>query len=193
MTAPGVVRRIWAPTTLAIALFTGGIGAATAAAANTPAKNATGISPTAGTELLFQKNHTDPTDSRLVAKKGGLVIASYRAGSGTTKDECAKERGWLPNGSYRVLGHVRNKNSTIKGFAIHVEDKRCHNGSATRTELFVHSEMLPDGGQGGSESTRWDGPRDYHSLGCVKLHPDDIKHLFGVMDTHGWSPVLHVG
>ncbi len=54
------------------------------------------------------------------------VIKSYRAGSGNgSKDECAPMRGWLPNGSCKVLGHEKHKKggrSGINGYAIHVQD-----------------------------------------------------------------------
>lgn len=41
----------------------------------------------------------------------------------------------------------------------------------TRTEMFIHSEMNRDGGQGSAENRRWDGAGDYRSNGCVKLAP----------------------
>ena len=181
MTPGTVLTRLGGAVALTVGLLAGTV---------TPA--GADLAPMVGTELVFQKNHGDQTNSRLLVRGAGGVLASYRAGSGYVKDECARQRGWLPNGGYSVLSHVRNKNSVIKGYAIHVSNRRCHNGTS-RTELFIHSEMLPNGGQGGSESTRWDGVRDYRSLGCIKLHPNDIKRLFEVLDKYGWPRGLHVG
>lgn len=152
----------------------------------------------------FDKNPKNPADSRLYLKKSvpgkDKVIRSYRAGSGQgSKDECASFRGWLPNGDYRVLRHERKKNggkSGINGYAIHVEDKWCKGRKTKRTELFIHSEMLPNGKQGpkkGKDSPyRWDGVIDYYSYGCIKITPSDIRDLFKAADRYGWPKKLKV-
>ncbi len=113
---------------------------------------------------------------------------SYRAGSGLGarhpqgRDECATARGWLPAGTYTVgARHTRYDGAVIKGYAIPLSDKTCADGRTRRTALFIHSEMTRSGGQGRTESRRWDGPSDYASQGCIKLAPGDIKRLFTVL------------
>ncbi|WP_190127502.1 L,D-transpeptidase [Streptomyces mashuensis] len=154
-----------------------------------------------GTQLRFEKNHADQTDSRLllVDRRTGQVLKSYRAGSGTTQDACASSRGWLPDGTYRVRFHATDYNAhnprgRIFGYVLRIDDKRCRpDGTGTkRTELFVHSEMKPDGTQGTTEPQRWDGPSDYRSEGCVKLRPQDIKDLFTTASRTGWPTTLDV-
>ncbi|GFE16383.1 hypothetical protein Sgleb_44300 [Streptomyces glebosus] len=39
---------------------------------------------------------------------------------------------------------------------------------------------------------RWDGVRDYYSLGCIKLTPAHIKNLFSKADHYGWPKRLKV-
>ncbi|TQE21986.1 peptidoglycan-binding protein [Streptomyces ipomoeae] len=142
--------------------------------------------------LKFDKGTV--TNSKLYVLKGGKVIASYRAGSGTMTNECTTAKGWLPTATYSIGGHWRNYNgSLVKGYAIRLADKRCNNGKGTlRTELFIHSEMTSSGGQGSTEARRWDGVNDYKSNGCIKLHPNDIKSLFKVLDKNGWPKSLTV-
>jgi peptidoglycan hydrolase-like protein with peptidoglycan-binding domain len=142
--------------------------------------------------LKFDKGTV--TNSKLYVLKGGKVIASYRAGSGTMTNECTTAKGWLPTATYSIGGHWRNYNgSLVKGYAIRLADKRCNNGKGTlRTELFIHSEMTSSGGQGSTEARRWDGVNDYKSNGCIKRHPNDIKSLFKVLDKNGWPKSLTV-
>jgi hypothetical protein len=133
--------------------------------------------------FTFDKNPADPTNSTLtwsVYEDDSPIPVKQRvwragSGDGTSRDECAPNHGWLPSGWYTVTFHPRYDH-TIKGVALQLDDKTCGNGKVRRTELFVHSEMNADGGQGCPAEPRcWDGDRDYRSEGCIKLHPDDVK------------------
>ncbi|UQA97249.1 L,D-transpeptidase family protein [Streptomyces halobius] len=154
----------------------------TAGSANAPAA--------AGYYLKFDKRTV--TNSRLYLMKSvagpDKVIKSYRAGSGTGTNTCAVGKGWLPNGNYKIEFHQKDFDGIINGYVIKISDKRCHSGTQ-RTELFIHSEMKPNGKQGSIESEKWtnSNPNDYYSNGCVKLNPSDIKNLFGTVDRLGWS------
>ena len=154
-----------------------------------------------GYYLYFKKNSANPVNSRLYLMKSvpnaaDKAVASYRAGSGNgSTNPCATAKGWLPNGKYNVEFHRTNFDGIINGYVIKVSDKRCRNNGASgtkRTELFVHSEMKPNGGQGRIESERWDGTSDYYSNGCIKLKPADIKNLFGKAGRYGWPKTLTV-
>ncbi|WP_371660801.1 peptidoglycan-binding protein [Streptomyces sp. NBC_00280] len=143
-------------------------------------------------QLKFVKNPSDPTASSLSVIRGGQTVVTYRAGSGKgSKDACAKNQGWLPNGDYSVGGHTKTKDGVIKGYAIELSNKKCTNGT-WRTELFIHSEMTRGGGQGIPEGQRWDGLGDYKSEGCIKLQPDDIRNLFERLERIGWPKSLQV-
>lgn len=142
----------------------------------------------ATTTLTFVRNTADPQNSRLTVVRGDRTVASYRAGSGLGaghpkgRDDCAKNQGWLPKGTYGVgARHTRYNGTVIKGYAVPLSNKLCADGRTERTALFIHSEMTRTGGQGRPESQRWDGPSDYRSEGCIKLSPDDIKKLFAVL------------
>ncbi|MFE6055316.1 L,D-transpeptidase family protein [Kitasatospora sp. NPDC056446] len=170
-------------------------------AAGLAAAFATVTAPTAqaadnGVRMTFVKNHEHPDHSTLTVRVNGETIASYRAGSGIGastegRDSCRTDKGWLPNGTYRIEGHERHRDRTIKGFAIALSDKKCSDGTL-RSDLFIHSEMTADGDQGSTEPTKWDGDQDYRSLGCIKLHPDHIKALFTKLDDRGWPTTLEV-
>ncbi|MFI9603459.1 L,D-transpeptidase family protein [Streptomyces sp. NPDC052043] len=164
---------------------------APAAAAQGPAE---APSAAAATTLVFDKNQDDPTDSRLSVYQGKKLWATYRAGSGIgVKDDCARAKGWLPNGNWRIKLKSRTYNGKfIKGYAIYLQDMKCSKGTPTRTEMFIHSEMNRDGSQGSSEPRRWDGVGDYKSNGCVKLNPTDIKKMFRLLDRIGWPTHLRV-
>ncbi|MEU9581582.1 L,D-transpeptidase [Streptomyces chilikensis] len=144
--------------------------------------------------LVFDKNPADPSRSTLTVHRDGQRQARYRAGSGDgSTDDCAAGRGWLPDGDWRILLKDRRfKGGKVRGYGIRLENMRCAGGAATRTEMFVHSEMHRDGGQGDDEPRRWDGEADYLSDGCVKLRPDDIKDLFARLDGLGWPERLKV-
>ncbi|WP_030666165.1 L,D-transpeptidase [Streptomyces rimosus] len=198
--------RICAASLAATAALTAGLATSTvpahARATEPPAPSTRAV----GTHLLFNKNQRDPAASRvrLVQSGTGKVLADYRAGSGqggtAGRDECARNKGWLPDGTYRVLSHTTHKRGGrdgINGYAIRIADKTCRDGRTQRTALFLHSEMRSDGTQGdavpGRDSPyRWDGEGDYRSLGCVKLAPADIKHLFAAAQRYGWPTTLKV-
>ncbi|MEV6121063.1 L,D-transpeptidase family protein [Streptomyces sp. NPDC052077] len=192
---PHALRTRLAPLALTAALV-GGLAVTTTATA--PEAQAAG----GGYYLYFKKNSANPTNSRLylmksVPKAKDKIIAKYRAGSGNgSTNECARNKGWLPgtttkNGKYAIEFHRTNYDGVINGYVIKLSDKRCSNGTK-RTELFVHSEMKPNGKQGTIESERWDGPNDYYSNGCVKLTPGDIKDLFAKAKRYGWPTTMYV-
>ncbi|MFI0927908.1 L,D-transpeptidase family protein [Streptomyces sp. NPDC021012] len=177
-------------------------GVLATALALAPASVAQGTAPAAApagpTTLVFDKNPKDPTDSRLLVYKGKehKLWAVYRAGSGIgVKDDCARARGWLPNGTWKIKLKSRTYNGDlVKGYAAYLQDMKCSKGTVTRTEMLIHSEMNRDGTQGRTEARRWDGVRDYKSNGCVKLSPDDIKKMFRLFDRpdFGWPTHLRV-
>jgi hypothetical protein len=146
--------------------------------------------------ITFDKNHDDPSSSTLTWKVVRRDTAgvwhvveklSWRAGSGMLgvagRNECAKGRGWLPNGSYRLRFHRDYPGSLIKGRAFRLDDHTCRNGHTRRVALFIHTEQ--DAGsvqcadQPGDQPCRWEIPEinDYKSAGCIKLAPDDLAEL----------------
>jgi hypothetical protein len=164
---------------------------APAAAAQGPAD---APSAAAATTLVFDKNQDAPTDSRLSVYQGEKLWATYRAGSGLgIKNDCVRAKGWMPNGNWKIKLKSRTYNGKlIKGYAVYLQDMTCSKGTATRTGMFMHSEMNRDGSQGDSEPRRWDGADDYKSNGCVKLNPTDIKKMFRLLDRIGWPTHLRV-
>jgi len=145
--------------------------------------------------ITFDKNEADPTSSTLtwkVVRRGAdgtwqtVEQLSWRAGSGMLGragvNECAKGRGWLPDGTYRLRYHRDYAGSLIKGRAFRLDDHRCRNGR-WRVALFIHTEQgahnvqCPDAP--GDQVCRWEFPEvdDYTSAGCIKLAPDDLAEL----------------
>ncbi|MVO88070.1 L,D-transpeptidase family protein [Streptomyces sp. p1417] len=187
-----IVRRS-AATSVAITTLAGGL----MLGATTPAATASAAPAAAGSHYLkFDKNQRNQTNSALYLMKRASgpdkVIKKYRAGSGVTRNSCTRFKGWLPNGTYTVQFQAKRYNgSLIKGYVIKISDKRCPGGTL-RNDLFIHSEMTRNGGQGATEPTRWDGPSDYKSNGCIKLRPSDIKNLFATADRRGWPTKLTV-
>ncbi|GGS20250.1 hypothetical protein GCM10010252_69420 [Streptomyces aureoverticillatus] len=165
--------------------------------ATTPTASASDAAAAAGGHYLkFDKNQRNQTNSTLYLMKRAAgpdkVIKKYRAGSGVTRNSCTRFKGWLPNGTYTIQFHARRYNgSLIKGYVIKISDKRCPNGTL-RNDLFIHSEMNRSGGRGSTEPFRWNGPSDYKSNGCIKLHPAHIKSLFAAADSRGWPTKLRV-
>jgi len=162
-----------------VAAATAPSGQAAPASGGRPAAAAAAV-----TTLKFVRNASDPQNSRLMVVRNNKTEAVFRAGSGLGRnnakgrDECASGKGWLPAGTYTVgARQTRYNGNFIKGYAIPLSNKTCRNGRTTRTELFIHSEMTRAGGQGSTESRRWDGVGDYKSAGCIKLAPEDIKKL----------------
>ncbi|MEL5957900.1 hypothetical protein AADR41_24600 [Streptomyces sp. CLV115] len=143
------------------AVFVGGLSATTAA----PAQARTGTNASAQTSaqasarvtdayyLRFNKGSVTNSRLELVKRTPGRdkVIKTYKAGSGQVKNTCAVGKGWLPNAGaskpYAVQWHRTNFDGIINGFVIKISDRKCHNGTK-RTELFIHSEMKPNGKQG---------------------------------------------
>src|SRR5206468_447857 len=107
------------------------------------------------TQVFFAFHRSTNTNSWLTINKQdvytGAILAQrgFRAGSGTSTDECYVAHGWLPAGWYDIVGHYDNYNaSLIKGRVWRLSDKRCMGGTGTlRTELFIHSEETADEGQ----------------------------------------------
>ena len=145
--------------------------------------------------ITFDKNPDDPSSSTLtwkVVRRGAdgawrtVEQLSWRAGSGMLgtagRNECAKGRGWLPDGSYRLRFHRDYAGNLIKGRAFRLDDHRCRNGR-WRVQLFIHTEQgahnvqCPD--EPGDQVCRWEFPEvnDYTSAGCIKLAPGDLAEL----------------
>jgi hypothetical protein len=145
--------------------------------------------------ITFTKNATDPSSSVLtwqVERQGSdgawstVDQRSWRAGSGMLgragRNECAKGRGWLPDGTYRLRFLRDYHGSLIKGRAFRLDDHRCRNGR-WRVQLFIHTEQGAHDTQcrnrPGDQVCRWEMPRinDYKSAGCIKLAPGDLADL----------------
>ena len=131
---------------------------------------------------MFEFRRGTNTNSTLWIKKKDAtnysVIASqsFRAGSGSSQDECESGVGWLPTGRYDIVLHVHNYDgSKIKGRVWQLSDKRCNGGTGTlRTELFIHTEETASMGQDciagiADAPFCWEGDNDYYSAGCIKL------------------------
>ncbi|MCX5106996.1 murein L,D-transpeptidase [Streptomyces sp. NBC_00439] len=172
---------------------------------STPTKPSPRPGPSTYT-LKLTKNWNNPLNSRLALVKDGKELKSYRAGSGGgSTDECVPNTGWVPSGVYKIKGHFTNRGNwnprvAVQGYAMQLEDKYCKPAPGQkpvkRTEMFIHSEMLTNGGQAPDnwfekdDTWHWNGPSDYSSLGCIKLEPTDIKDLFSRLDQAGWPKNL---
>ena len=129
---------------------------------------------------------------------------SWRAGSGTTQNECRRGEGWLPSGWYSQWGHWNDYNgSAVKGRVWWLQDKYCSDGITKRTELFIHSEETGSNGQNCTSAYDdpfcWERASDYYSLGCIKIarpspvanFPNDLGvahsyyHKYGGSSAHG--------
>ena len=146
--------------------------------------------------ITFTKNVADPSSSALTwqvvrrAADGSEQVVeqlSWRAGSGMLgragRNECAKGRGWLPDGSYRLRFSRDYPGTLIKGRAFRLSDHRCRNGRTKRVQLFIHTEQGARNTQcrnrPGDQVCRWEFPRidDYKSAGCIKMAPGDLAEL----------------
>jgi hypothetical protein len=162
------------------------LGIVAACAALVPVTNAG-----AGTRTFFAFHRYSNTNSYLTINRqdvySGAILSQqgFRAGSGTSTDECAVGQGWLPAGWYDVVGHFDHyTGSKIQGRVWQLSDKRCYGGTGNlRTELFIHSEETSDNGQycptAYDDPFCWEGDYDYYSNGCIKLahaqpYPSDI-------------------
>jgi len=150
------------------------------------------VSPApAATNVFFAFHRSTNTNSYLTINRedtfSGKILSQqgFRAGSGSSTNECQTGVGWLPTGWYDIVGHFDNYNgSLIKGRVWQLSDKRCNGGTGTlRTQLFIHSEETSDQGQycptSGDDPFCWEGTSDYYSDGCIKLahaqpYPSDI-------------------
>jgi hypothetical protein len=145
----------------------------------------------AATRTFFAFHRYSNTNSYLTINRqdvySGAILSQqgFRAGSGTSTNECAVGQGWLPTGWYDIVGHFdRYGGSKIQGRAWQLSDKRCSGGTGNlRTELFIHSEETSDNGQycptAYDDPFCWEGDFDYYSNGCIKLahaqpYPSDI-------------------
>ncbi|MBT2409598.1 L,D-transpeptidase [Streptomyces sp. ISL-12] len=196
----GAFRRRLTPVALTAVLLGG--AAVTAAQPAEAAKK-----PSSGSSsyyLLFNKNWSNPANSRLYLMKKGsnkkkdTKVASWRAGSGTgNTNACASNKGWLPNGTYDIEFKSKTYNgSKIKGYVVKLENKYCAGKRTKRTDLFIHSEMRANGKQGSKQGAdspwRWDGNRDYKSNGCIKMRPSDIKSMFSKAGAKKWPRKVRV-
>ncbi len=132
----------------------------------------------------FQLDRKTNLNSNLFWLKDTGEQYYYRAGSGTSTDECWVGKGWLPYGWYDFLGMWDYYNGgKIFGRVFRLTDKTCRNGSTRRTELFIHTEETPSLGQNCSyEPQCWNGDSDYYSAGCVKVsYPNN-----GAPNTVNW-------
>lgn len=160
------------------------------------------------TYLWFKKNSKNPSKSRLslvYVQQGGdgrthsFTVDSWRAGSGNgSTNTCARNKGWLPNGTYGIKAFYSAHNGGshgVNGISWLLSNHKCHSGT-NRTELFIHSEMRPNGTQGprtgGDSPYRWDGDSDYKSNGCIKLKPSDIRELKGYRSNYPKPTKLYV-
>ena len=152
--------------------------------------------------LTFDKNQANQFDSRVIwrvyqRQAGGAwkltLTRSWRAGSGVPgkvgRNSCVTNKGWLPNGTYRMRQHNDYQGNVIKGRAFRLDDKACSNGKV-RHQLFIHSEQGPGNTQcrdrKGDQACRWEWPRinDYKSYGCIKMAPGDLKELVRLYHQH---------
>jgi hypothetical protein len=146
--------------------------------------------------ITFDKNWADPSSSTLTWKvvrrdaAGAWHVVdqeSWRAGSGMLgragHNECAKGRGWLPNGTYRLRFHRDYHGNLIRGGAFRLDDHVCRNGTTRRVQLFIHTEQGARNTQcadrPGDQVCRWEFPaiNDYKSAGCIKMSPTDLADL----------------
>lgn len=116
------------------------------------------------------------------------TLGSWRAGSGTVKNSCTKNKGWLPNGTYpnKAAGspytnikYYSNHTGVIKGKAWYVGNHKCSNGTV-RTELFVHTK------------TPWPGTSGYYSNGCIKVTPTVANKIASLQSKYGKPTKLYV-
>jgi hypothetical protein len=128
-------------------------------------------------------------------------IRTWRAGSGTTTNECEKGKGWLPAGWYSLRGHWNDYPGTVvRGRVWWIQDKYCASGTTLRTELFIHTEETRERGQyctaAYDDPFCWEREADYYSLGCIKLarpspvapFPADMAGAHSYYHTYGGSP-----
>jgi hypothetical protein len=186
------VRRILVTLTAMLIALAGLLVAAPAESAPYPWK----------AQIVFDKNWKSPSSSQVEWRLSQLQddgtwevvqTKAWRAGSGmlgrTGRNSCVKNKGWLPDGDYRVKQWNDYPGNVIKGRAFQLEDKRCANGTS-RVDLFLHTEQGPGSRQcadrRGDQPCRWEVPRinDYKSFGCIKMAPRDLAELVRLYQAH---------
>lgn len=138
----------------------------------------TGPVPAGADEFTFSRSSNYESTLTFTAELLGQPL-TLRAGSGTVSDECLINFGWLPRGTYDVQSHDTGLEGTIAGYAWQLSDQQCYDGTF-RTNLLVHTEMAPWGGQDDAwEPNAWtfDDPNDYASFGCIKVSYPDMLRL----------------
>lgn len=152
--------------------------------------------------ITFDKSWATPSNSRLtwqLSRRQGdaqwtvVETRSWRAGSGMLgkvgRNACARNIGWLPNGTYALRQYDDYAGNKIKGRAFRLDDMTCATGTR-RVDLFIHSEQ--DAGnrqcrdQRGDQLCRWELARynEYKSAGCIKLAPSDLAQLVALYHRH---------
>ena len=151
--------------------------------------------------ITFDKNQANPSKSLLIwrlyhrtdGKWKMVETRQWRAGSGMLgkagRNSCVNNKGWLPNGTYRVRQHDDYHGNKIKGRAFRLDDKRCSTGNQ-RFDLFIHTEQGAANKQcknrKGDQLCRWEFPsfNEYKSAGCIKLAPAALKQLVTLYHRH---------
>ena len=153
--------------------------------------------------ITFHKNYRDTFRSTLTwevfrgtgSHRTSLERLEWRAGSGYFRDatdSCARNRGWLPDGSYRPRLFADYHGNLIKGRAIYLGQKPCARGTV-RTDLVIHTEQGAGSRQcadgRGDQVCRWEYPKltDDRSYGCVTLSPGDLHELYDAW--RRWFPL----
>lgn len=150
--------------------------------------------------ITFTKNRADPFSSTLTFQAWQRVVPadgtpatwqlleqqSWRAGSGLGgrrgTNACAKNVGWLPNGTYSARQENDHHGNLIKGRTFDLSAKKCRTGTL-RHLLYIHTETGARNRQcpnrPGDQHCRWEYPQinDYRSNGCIKMSPDDLAAL----------------
>ncbi|RAG83645.1 hypothetical protein DN069_21035 [Streptacidiphilus pinicola] len=134
--------------------------------------------------FVFDKNASDPSDSRMTwfwaRNNGGTPLVgseTWRAGSGMgSENDCYSNNGWLPNGWYNGYEHSTYWSSIIPTMNWELSDKACSRGTVTRSALFIHSK---------TPSSWAHAPNPYHSNGCIHLSPSDILTADRYSRAHG--------
>src|SRR5438105_9801630 len=109
----------------------------------------------AATRTFFAFHRYSNTNSYLTINRQdvytGAILSQqgFRAGAGTSTDECAGGQGWLPGGWYDVVGHFDHyTGSKIQGRAWQLSDKRCYGGTGNpRMKPFIHSAETSGNGE----------------------------------------------
>jgi hypothetical protein len=138
----------------------------------------------------FEFHRTSNLNSSLVwvyypsSNPAAYYSPTWRAGSGDSTNCAYVGHGWLPTGWYDVWAHWDHYDSTIKGLATYLQDKKCGDGTL-RTQLFIHSKELANWGSS-CETYCFDSSSDYYSNGCIKLSHSGYGFPDNIQDAHWW-------